>query len=207
MGRNGDAAREALLDAAERIFAERGLEGASLRDISAAASQRNHSAAQYHFGDRSGLVGAVFARRMKVVNARRAAMVDEFDAAGRGHDLDAIVTAWVHPLVEVVCSTDGWYGRFILRTTFDLFALETIGGLAVADSLRVVRRRAEAAIADLPPVIRRSRMRETQSLIASTVAGWEWSRDRGRGELSMTMLAAELASTSLALLRAPVDLS
>ena len=55
------AARQAIVEAAERLFAERGIEAVSLRDVSAAAGQRNHSAAQYHFGDRAQLV--VFAYR------------------------------------------------------------------------------------------------------------------------------------------------
>ena len=47
-----------------------------MRDVCAAAGQRNHSAAQYHFGDRMGLVVAVFEHRMRTVDERRHALLD-----------------------------------------------------------------------------------------------------------------------------------
>jgi AcrR family transcriptional regulator len=55
----GEATRELLLQTAERLFAERGIEAVPLRDIGAAAGQRNNVAVQYHFGDRETLVREV----------------------------------------------------------------------------------------------------------------------------------------------------
>uniref|UniRef100_UPI0035C6F61D TetR family transcriptional regulator n=5 Tax=Nocardia seriolae TaxID=37332 RepID=UPI0035C6F61D len=48
-------ARERIILAAEQLIAERG-PAVPLRDIAAAAGQRNNSAIQYHFGSRDGLV-------------------------------------------------------------------------------------------------------------------------------------------------------
>jgi AcrR family transcriptional regulator len=56
-----EGVRERLIRAAESLFAERGLDAVSLREILAAAEVGNSSAVQYHFGDRSGLVRAVLA--------------------------------------------------------------------------------------------------------------------------------------------------
>src|SRR3546814_20288324 len=53
---------EALISAAERLFAERGSEAVSLREINTAAGSTNASAIQYHFGGRRGLVKAVLAK-------------------------------------------------------------------------------------------------------------------------------------------------
>ena len=52
------------------MIAEHGIE-VPLRDVAAAAGQRNNSAVQYHFGSREGLVAAVVAH---VEAAQRAAM-------------------------------------------------------------------------------------------------------------------------------------
>ena len=50
MPRNADETRTQLMRAAERLFAERGIEVVSLREINRAAAQRNATALQYHFG-------------------------------------------------------------------------------------------------------------------------------------------------------------
>ena len=52
-------ARLAIVRAAEELFASEGIEGPSLREIARRAGQGNTNAAQYHFGDRDGLLLAV----------------------------------------------------------------------------------------------------------------------------------------------------
>jgi len=49
-------AREVLLDTAERLLGEKGIEGASMRQIAAEAGQGNNSVVQYHFGSKTGLI-------------------------------------------------------------------------------------------------------------------------------------------------------
>src|SRR3954447_16573999 len=112
MAVRGEAARSALVEAAERLFAQQGIEGVSLRDVSAAAGQRNHNAAQYHFGDRLGLVAAVYENRMRVVNERRLAYLQGVE----DDNVRGLVAAIIVPLVEVVSEVDGWYARFQART-------------------------------------------------------------------------------------------
>ena len=74
-----------MIEVAERLFAERGLNGVSLREIGAAAGQRNTAAARYHFGTKTALVDAIFEHRMTPINAQRVAMLKELDRTGRGH--------------------------------------------------------------------------------------------------------------------------
>jgi len=62
--------KEALLDAAEELFAEFGFAATSLRAITAAA-QVNLAAVNYHFGSKEALVDAVFARRVEPMNQAR----------------------------------------------------------------------------------------------------------------------------------------
>lgn len=92
--------RLALVLAAERLFAERGFDGVSLRQVNEAAGQRNSSAAHYHFGSRDGVVRAVLEHRMAVVDARRVALLDRLQTEGRMGDPRALVGAWVRPLAE-----------------------------------------------------------------------------------------------------------
>jgi AcrR family transcriptional regulator len=66
--------RQALLDAAERLFAERGVNWVSMREIVRASQQHNTSAALYHFGSREALIVAVVGashRQCDAASARR----------------------------------------------------------------------------------------------------------------------------------------
>lgn len=98
--------RERLLDAAERLMAERGVNAVSLREITAAARQRNASGVQYHFGDRAGLVGAVIERHMGSIDEARNALLDGLERDGRTalHD---VVAALVVPLAAVLATPGG----------------------------------------------------------------------------------------------------
>jgi AcrR family transcriptional regulator len=99
--------RTRLLDAAEVLMAEHGAFAVSLREINAAAGQRNGSGLQYHFGGREGLLQAVITRHMSVVDARRNAMVDAIEAEERGADVRALVRALVEPLAARLSSPSG----------------------------------------------------------------------------------------------------
>ena len=207
MARSGEGARSALVEHAERLFAERGIEGVSLRDVSAAAGQRNHSAAQYHFGDRRGLVAAVYGARMHDVNDRRGQRLGELTATGEPVDLAALVGAMIAPLVEVVAEADGWYGRFLARTRWDTLAWEVLAELPDATSIIDVEHRIVDRLVDLPVAMRRSRSDQLLTLVVGTIAGWEWARHRGEPRLSQPDLTVDLVATSLAVLGAPVAIA
>ena len=51
-----EATRMRLIHAAEKLFAEDGLEHVSIRAIILAAEQKNESVLQYHFGSKAGLI-------------------------------------------------------------------------------------------------------------------------------------------------------
>ena len=80
-----ESTREQLLDAAEALFLEGGIEDVSLRAIVRRAGQRNQSAMQYHFGRREDLIKAIIRRRMLQLESRRSKLVE--DALARNTDL------------------------------------------------------------------------------------------------------------------------
>ena len=59
--------RDRLLDTAERLFAERGIDATSLRHITAEADA-NLASVNYHFGTKEELVRELFARRIGPIN-------------------------------------------------------------------------------------------------------------------------------------------
>ncbi|XVQ14412.1 TetR/AcrR family transcriptional regulator [Spirillospora sp. CA-255316] len=98
--------RERLLDAAQRLYAERGLDAVSLREINQAAGARNATAVQYHFGGRAGIVRAIVARHRPEIEARRHALLDAYESAGRD-DVRALAAALVRPLAARLADEGG----------------------------------------------------------------------------------------------------
>ncbi|MEU5883429.1 helix-turn-helix domain-containing protein [Spirillospora sp. NPDC047279] len=97
--------KDRLVEAALRLYAERGLDAVSLREINQAAGARNATAVQYHFADRAGIIKAIFARHVPEVDARRHALLDVHEASGGGvRDLAA---ALVRPLAARLADQPG----------------------------------------------------------------------------------------------------
>lgn len=94
---------EALIDAAESLFAVDGIERASLRAVMRQAGA-DPGAIHYHFGNRRRLAGAVLDRVLGPLNARRLALLDvaEIDAERADHaiQLQVLLEALVRPDVE-----------------------------------------------------------------------------------------------------------
>ena len=79
--------REQLLDVAEALFLEHGVDGVSLRAIVRASGQKNQSALQYHFGGRDGLIMAILMRRADQLEAERRVLMEEALQAREQPDL------------------------------------------------------------------------------------------------------------------------
>ncbi len=92
-----------ILDAAERLFAHRGIEATSLRIITGEAGV-NLAAVNYHFQSKEALLHAVIARRLDPVNQRRLAMLDACEeAAGNGPlPLHSVLDALLRPVLEML---------------------------------------------------------------------------------------------------------
>lgn len=106
-------------------MAERGIHAVSLREINAAADQKNASSVQYHFGNRGGLIGAVIARHMERIDAERNALLDALDARGRITPHDVVATL-VLPLVTLLATPSG---RCYLRIIDEMLELPASAGL------------------------------------------------------------------------------
>ncbi|MYD72079.1 MAG: TetR/AcrR family transcriptional regulator [Acidobacteria bacterium] len=93
--------KERILDAAERLFGERGFASTSLRDITAGAGV-NVASVNYHFGSKEALLEAVLERRFRPINKERLAMLDAVNARA-GEDpppIEEVVRAFLLPPFE-----------------------------------------------------------------------------------------------------------
>ena len=93
----GEATRQRILDAAERLFSEHGINGVSLRTITAEAGA-NSAAANYHFGSKKGLLDAVFERHASGIAEEREKLLATCQSApGRPPLIEQIISAFLEP--------------------------------------------------------------------------------------------------------------
>jgi AcrR family transcriptional regulator len=99
---DGTAAR--ILDAAERLFAERGIEATSVRTITQAAGA-NIAAVHYHFGSKQDLVRALLERRVAEMHEARLPWLDASETRAEVTTRD-VADAWVRPLAQLAVDPD-----------------------------------------------------------------------------------------------------
>ena len=92
-----------LVEAAEELFAERGFEAVSVRDIKKRAGM-NIASINYHFGSRDGLVAGVMIRYITPINDERLARIEALERrwSGKSVPLEEILDAFVRPLATQV---------------------------------------------------------------------------------------------------------
>lgn len=90
---------DAILDAAEIVFAESGYEGASLRKIANLANVAQ-ALIHYHFKNKEQLFEAMVSRRSSAINDARAEQLDRLFAAKGAPALEEIVESLFRPTIE-----------------------------------------------------------------------------------------------------------
>jgi AcrR family transcriptional regulator len=96
--------REQLVAAAERLFAERGFAGVSVRMIAAEAGV-NWSLVGYHFRGKEGLLAEVYRRHCTTLNGERLRLLRE--ARENGLRLEAVIAAFVRPALAEIHGREG----------------------------------------------------------------------------------------------------
>ena len=97
----GEATRQSLMRAAERLFAEKGANNVTIREIVETAGQKNESALQYHFKNLEGLIAATHRYRDAQIVAVRSRCLDELDNQSTQPQLRDVAMAMVHPTFEL----------------------------------------------------------------------------------------------------------
>ncbi|WP_432747555.1 TetR family transcriptional regulator [Streptomyces sp. JH002] len=202
------ATRDALLTAAERLFAERGVHAVAHRQISEAAGQGNNAAVSYHFGTKDELIRALarrHAERMERIRVRLMAGLD--DSAG----LREWVTCFVRTLTDHLESMGGgptWYARFIAQVTADpaLYALVAEETLAVSPSLTRLHAGMNGALPELAAGVRAERAAMTRHLIVQMAVEREraLATNAPTAHASWRDMATGLIDVIVALWQAPV---
>lgn len=148
-----------IIEAAERLYAERGIDRVSLREIGEWAGQRNTAAIQYHFGGRDGLLTAVFDHGSEPVNESRVRLLGTF---GASPTLRELARAVVVPFADTMAHRReaSYYVAFLARLITDrrLHALVAAGVTESRPSFRTLNQLLRRRLTHLPPKVQQARL-------------------------------------------------
>jgi AcrR family transcriptional regulator len=128
---DGEETRSRLKEVAQRLFASRGIDGVSIKDIVTAAGQRNNASLHYHFGSKEALIAELLLDGAKLIDAARQEMLDVLIASGTAVDVRAVLEALVRPVSQLTDGETGGstYMRFVanLQMNHRTFFRKTLG--------------------------------------------------------------------------------
>jgi len=201
--------REAILSAAEVLFAERGMSAVSNRQISEAAGQGNNAAACYHFGTRTDLLRAIESQHREPIESLRAQMLIDI---GDSTELRDWVGTLVRPLSDHLAAlgAPSWYARFAAQAMADpayrhIVTKDALASPLLAQTVDGINR----CLPDLPRRVRSERGVMARNLLMHTCAEHEGAlAEHGPRSRSSWPVAGEgLIDGIVGLWRAPVHVS
>ncbi|MCB1616568.1 MAG: helix-turn-helix transcriptional regulator [Pseudomonadales bacterium] len=98
------SAKAVIVRSAEELFAEKGIEATSLREIAVKAGQKNTNAVQYHFGSKEQLVRVIWQRHSQSIDRHRALLLETLDDKD---DIRRLIEVIVQPVIAKMNDPDG----------------------------------------------------------------------------------------------------
>ena len=189
-----------------RLFAEKGVDGVTVREIVAAAGQKNHGAVGYYFGTKEALVRELVMDGAVALEQLRNAELDRLEASGGPHSLREVVDVLVMPVTSLVSD---WYVRFITifgMTHRDMMldAIDPQWNRAYGRCLEHLRH----LLPELPREMQNQRFVFMGAYISAVLSARERAladHSRSHPMWAGTDALADFAGTVVALLRAPAE--
>jgi AcrR family transcriptional regulator len=197
----GQSTKERLVLTAERLFAVRGVDGVSLRQIGGESGMANNSAVQYHFGSKVGLIDAILFNRLNDLTDRRAMLF----ARMRTVTLRSVVEAQLLPVMEMAEQRDCYYLMFLEQ-------LERHGSIRYAiDRLTADHKRSQRSymqkvstlLVHVPSRLRSTRINQASALCLHTCADRQRGRHFGLALEPFDLYVGQLLDGVVAFLSAP----
>jgi AcrR family transcriptional regulator len=198
--------REAILAAAERLFAEHGVYAVSNRQVSEAAGQGNNAAVGYHFGTKTDLVRAIEQKHRASIDRLLEKMVAR---TGDSADLRDWIACLVCSLTEHLAQLGNptWYARFAAQALADpayhkLVIKDALGSPSLVKVVDGITR----CLPDLPGAVVMERNIMVRNLMMHTCADFERAFSEGAAvpRTSWSAVASGLIDAIVGLWLAPV---
>jgi AcrR family transcriptional regulator len=194
--------KEQIVRAAEQLFAARGFDGVSVREIAAAAGNGNNSAVKYHFGSKEQLAQTIFESRLPQLDERRRMLIDQH----RPRDLRTWVECYILPILEQGEREGSHYLGFIAMLQQSPHR-EVFG--RIPDEYRASTRRfleqVGELLADIPEPLRTHRIGQALAFSVHATADRERARDHGHDVLPFGVHVTDLLDGLVGFLEAPVS--
>lgn len=198
--------REAILAAAERLFAEHGVYAVSNRQVSDAAGQGNNAAVGYHFGTKADLVRAIEQKHR--ISIERL-LTRKLAATRESTDLRDWVGCMVCSLTEHLdqLGKPTWYARFAAQALADPAYQKIVVRDALASPLLLqVVDGITRCLPDMPAAVVTERNIMVRNLMMHTCADFERAFAEGDDvpRTTWSSVAAGLIDAIVGLWQAPI---
>ncbi|CCA90914.1 MULTISPECIES: TetR/AcrR family transcriptional regulator [unclassified Novosphingobium] len=198
--KRSEVTRQVILEAAENLFANDGIEATSMRAVALAAGQSNVAAVQYHFGDKQTLLAEIFEWRVQLMEPRRQDMIRQFGSI-EGCTMSELLSVIFLPYLDM-CNAAGAhvYARLLLEylTLYGRFALQHPAedpqrpDLAIARAINEFDRRMDAH----PAVARRLHLTMITTGFLGVISEYDLLKAKGRAEVPLEDLVAQMIEFS-----------
>ncbi|MEU2257655.1 helix-turn-helix domain-containing protein [Nocardia xishanensis] len=198
--------KQRLLEVAEELFAERGVDATLVGDIVQGAGQRNPSALRYHFGSREGVLEAILAKHLDAVEQRRAELLARWPEPGPASARDAVVLITT-PLLELLDTQSGRRYLRILAQSVHRFDQSQLDALAASyPTMAFAVRLMGTTIADLPDPVIEERVRSVLQLTITMLSVRALNlADPTRQSLNAETFERNLVAMATAALITPIE--
>jgi AcrR family transcriptional regulator len=195
--------KEQILLAAERLIAEHGVDGVSMRQIGADVGSGNNSAVLYHFGSKENLVQAIFEYRLPRLRERRAVLI----AQRQPSDVRGWLECQISAVLEQSEVENSTYMSFVA-------SLSQHGGEAFDyQPKRFVRAQREfedqlrSCMTSVDEPLRSHRLAQVMGFVVQAGAHREQARARQWPVLPLALEVANLVDCMVAYLEAPLSIA
>ena len=91
-----------ILDVAEKLFAEIGIQATSIRQIVKEAGV-NVASLHYHFGSKEAVIHQIITRRLQPINEQKVKRLDQLEEKlnGKSPDLEEVLRAFIEPHIQM----------------------------------------------------------------------------------------------------------
>ena len=203
--RSTEDTRLALIRAAERLFAERGVDSVSLREVSGAAGQANNSAVSYHFGSRERLVDAILERHSAPIQERYVAQLDALERHG-AVTTRAAVEIMALPIIAKLDDPDGGPAYISLCAQLSVSPTLPLVARPVAGTPQVVRLMSAMWSARVvPPELEPFRMERVAATMYTSIGMWHRLVQQGAAPVPREVFECELIDALVDIIERPVS--